>query len=68
MGILFAFCLMPNHYHMLCETPGGDLGRMMRDLNGQYMPGFSIDAIGAWAISVAGPLQGDPRPGRRVLP
>ena len=41
MGILFAFCLVPNHYHMLCETPGGDLGRMMRDLNGQYAQIFN---------------------------
>ncbi|MBI2837232.1 MAG: transposase [Acidobacteria bacterium] len=39
--IVHAFCLMPNHYHMLCETPGGDLGRMMRDLNGQYAQGFN---------------------------
>ena len=39
--VVHAFCLMPNHYHMLCETPGGDLGRVMRDLNGQYAQIFN---------------------------
>ena len=31
-----AYCLMTNHYHLLLETPAGDLSRGMRDLNGIY--------------------------------
>ncbi len=33
---VFAYCLMANHYHLLVETPGGDLSRGMRQLNGVY--------------------------------
>ncbi|MCH8209087.1 MAG: transposase [Nitrospinae bacterium] len=29
-----AFCLMPNHYHLLIHTPEGNLSRFMRHLNG----------------------------------
>jgi REP element-mobilizing transposase RayT len=31
-----AYCLMDNHYHLLLETPLGNLGRAMRHLNGVY--------------------------------
>ncbi|PIR16525.1 MAG: hypothetical protein COV46_08300 [Deltaproteobacteria bacterium CG11_big_fil_rev_8_21_14_0_20_49_13] len=31
-----AFSLMPNHYHMLVETPLGNLQRAMRHINGVY--------------------------------
>jgi REP element-mobilizing transposase RayT len=31
-----AFCLMNNHYHLLIETPEGNLSRGMRHLNGVY--------------------------------
>ncbi len=27
-----AYCLMPNHYHLLVHTPGGDLSRFMRHM------------------------------------
>ncbi len=30
------FCLMDNHYHLLIETPDGNLSRGMRQLNGVY--------------------------------
>ncbi len=36
-----AFCLMGNHYHLLLETPNGDLGIGMCRLNGQYARGFN---------------------------
>lgn len=39
--IIDAFCLMPNHYHLLCETPNGDLSRWMRQLNGGYARRFN---------------------------
>ena len=31
-----AFCLMPNHYHMLIQTPEANISRSMRHLNGVY--------------------------------
>jgi putative transposase len=34
--LLHSYCLMPNHYHLLIETPEGNLARGMRQLNGTY--------------------------------
>jgi REP element-mobilizing transposase RayT len=31
-----AYCLMPNHYHLLIQTPEANLSRSMRHLNGVY--------------------------------
>ena len=31
-----AYCLMSNHYHILAQTPKGNLSRFMRHLNGVY--------------------------------
>jgi len=31
-----AFCLMPNHYHLLVQTPEANLSRIMRHVNGVY--------------------------------
>src|SRR5690625_673373 len=31
-----AYCLMGNHYHLVVETPDGNLSRGMRQLNGVY--------------------------------
>lgn len=31
-----AYCLMDNHYHLLIETPDGNLSKGMRQLNGVY--------------------------------
>ena len=31
-----AYCLMPNHYHLLIHTPEGNLSRCMRHINGVY--------------------------------
>jgi REP element-mobilizing transposase RayT len=31
-----AYCLMPNHYHMLLQTPEANISRSMRHLNGVY--------------------------------
>ena len=33
---IHAYCLMDNHYHLLIETPDGNLSRGMRQLNGLY--------------------------------
>lgn len=37
----YAFCLMSNHYHLLIETPEGNLVAGMRRLNGHYTQGFN---------------------------
>ncbi len=39
--ICHAYCLMPNHYHLLVETPAANLSRGMRQLNGVYTQGFN---------------------------
>jgi REP element-mobilizing transposase RayT len=38
---LHAFSLMPNHYHLLIETPSGNLSRVMRHLNHVYTQRFN---------------------------
>lgn len=37
-----AFCLMPNHYHLLLRTPSGELSRWMRQLNSAYAHAFNL--------------------------
>jgi REP element-mobilizing transposase RayT len=34
--ILYAYCLMPNHYHLFLETPRGNVKRFMQRLNTAY--------------------------------
>lgn len=34
--ICHAYCLMNNHYHLMIETPDGNLSKGMRQLNGVY--------------------------------
>jgi len=36
-----AYCLMDNHYHLLIETPEGNLSAGMRQLNGIYTQAFN---------------------------
>ncbi|MEA3467678.1 MAG: transposase [Thermodesulfobacteriota bacterium] len=36
-----SFCLMDNHYHLLTQTPQGNLSRFMRHLNGVYTQRFN---------------------------
>jgi REP element-mobilizing transposase RayT len=33
---IFAFCLMPNHYHLVVESPRGNLSDAMRYINGTF--------------------------------
>jgi len=37
----YAYCLMDNHYHLLVETPDGNLAGGMRRLNGAYTQAFN---------------------------
>ncbi len=36
-----AFCLMPNHYHLLIRTPDANLSRFMRHVDGVYTQRFN---------------------------
>ncbi len=39
--LVHAYCLMGNHYHLLLETPDGNLSLALRQLNGVYAQGFN---------------------------
>ncbi len=41
-AIIHAFCLMDNHYHILLETPSGNLPQIMRHINGAYTTYFNV--------------------------
>ncbi|MBP1729764.1 MAG: hypothetical protein H6Q55_193 [Deltaproteobacteria bacterium] len=36
-----AYCLMPTHYHLLVQTPGANLSRCMRHIDGVYTQRFN---------------------------
>jgi putative transposase len=38
---IHAYCLMDNHYHLLIQTPRGNLSRTMRHINGIYTQRFN---------------------------
>jgi len=38
---IHAYCLMTNHYHLVVETPDGNLSKGMRQLNGVYTQRFN---------------------------
>jgi REP-associated tyrosine transposase len=38
---IWTYCLMPNHYHLLVETPEPNLARGMHDVNGTYSTTFN---------------------------
>ena len=41
-AVIHAYCLMSNHYHLLLETPAGNLSQIMRHINGAYTTYFNI--------------------------
>ncbi|MDA3902779.1 MAG: transposase, partial [Desulfuromusa sp.] len=41
-AVVHAFCLMSNHYHLLLETPEGNLSQIMRHINGAYTTYFNM--------------------------
>ena len=41
-AVIHAYCLMDNHYHILLETPRGNLSQIMRHINGAYTTRFNI--------------------------
>jgi putative transposase len=36
-----AYCLMPNHYHLIVRTPGAALSNAMKEVNGRYAQRFN---------------------------
>jgi REP element-mobilizing transposase RayT len=40
-AVIHAYCLMSNHYHLLLETPSGNLSQVMRHINGAYTTYFN---------------------------
>ncbi len=41
-AVIHVYCLMENHYHLLLETPSGNLPQIMRHINGAYTTYFNI--------------------------
>jgi REP-associated tyrosine transposase len=41
-AILHVYCLMSNHYHLLLETPRGNLSEILHHLNGAYTTYFNL--------------------------
>ena len=39
--VCHSYCLMSNHYHLMIETPEGNLSQGMRQLNGVYTQSFN---------------------------
>ncbi len=40
-AVIHVYCLMSNHYHLLIETPDGNLSQIMRHINGAYTNYFN---------------------------
>jgi putative transposase len=40
-ALCHAYCLMTNHYHLMIETPDGNLSQVMKQLNGIYTQRFN---------------------------
>lgn len=41
-AVIHSYCLMTNHYHLLLQTPHGNLSEIMRYVNGAYTTYFNI--------------------------
>jgi len=41
-AIIHVFCLMDNHYHLLLETPRGNLSQILHHVNGAYTTYFNV--------------------------
>ncbi len=41
-AVIHAYCLIGNHYHLLLETPEGNLSQIMRHINGAYTTYFNV--------------------------
>lgn len=43
--MIHGYCLMGNHYHLLLQTPHGNLGRVMRHINGSIRNGITDSTV-----------------------
>jgi len=41
-AVIHAYCLMTNHYHLMIETPFGDLSLIMKYINSSYTTYFNV--------------------------
>jgi REP element-mobilizing transposase RayT len=41
-AVVHVYCLMDKHYHLIIETPSGNLPRIMRHINGAYTTYFNV--------------------------
>jgi putative transposase len=41
-AILHAYCLMGNHYHLMVETPHGNLAQIMKHINSAYATYYNV--------------------------
>jgi putative transposase len=41
-AVIHVYCLMGNHYHLLLETPKGNLSKILQYINGAYTTYFNI--------------------------
>jgi len=41
-AVIHVYCLMDNHYHLLVETPQGNLSQIMQHINGAYTTYFNV--------------------------
>jgi len=41
-AIVHVYCLMDNHYHLLLETPKGNLSKIMHHINGAYTTLYNV--------------------------
>ena len=41
-AIIHSYCLMSNHYHLLLESPEGNLSQIMRHINGAHTTYFNV--------------------------
>lgn len=41
-AVIHCYCLMNNHYHLLLETPSGNLSKIMAHINGAYTNYFNV--------------------------
>jgi putative transposase len=41
-AVIHCFCMMGNHYHLLLQTPHGNLSEIMRHINGAYTTYYNV--------------------------
>ena len=63
---IYAWVLMPNHFHLLCKTRNRPLSSSMRKILTGYVVNFNRRHLPLWT-SISEPVQVDCMPGRQVF-